>query len=204
MTSRPPSVSRILLSTASLRLLSDESVMPVASICQHMSAYASIRQHTSAYVREAVERAERHACLDSEEGNGGEAYRSSGDVRQHTSAYISIRQHTSVPAWTVRKVIGARPIVAAATCGTTGRRMRGAARLMKKLGVIGKMRITSRRRFLRQYLSSCTSKASVCVWCSIALLRQKLSSCTSKVRACGAGRGEVDEEVERHRKDANH
>jgi aspartate/glutamate racemase len=80
-------------------------------------------------------------------------------------------------------------MVAAATCGTTGRRIRGAARLMKKLGVIGKMRITSTRRFLRQYLSFCTSKASkLSAWTSlsssIALLRQYLYSCTSKTRVC--------------------
>eukprot|EP00961_Rhodomonas_salina_P023005 308372-Rhodomonas_salina.1 len=48
------------------------------------------------------------------------------------------------PAWQVRKVIGARPMVAAAVCGTKGSRMSGAARLIKKLGVIGKMRMTVR------------------------------------------------------------
>jgi hypothetical protein len=42
----------------------------------------------------------------------------------------------------VRKVIGDRPMVAAATCGTIGRRIKGAARLIKKLGVIGKIRMT--------------------------------------------------------------
>lgn len=46
------------------------------------------------------------------------------------------------PAWHVRYVIGARPHVAAATWGTMGSRMRGAARLMKKFGVMGKMRMT--------------------------------------------------------------
>jgi hypothetical protein len=54
----------------------------------------------------------------------------------------SLRGGVPYPAWQVRYVMGARPHVAAATWGTMGSLMRGAARLMKKFGVIGNMRIT--------------------------------------------------------------
>lgn len=104
------------------KIASPPRVMRILLSTASCAACVSLEQHDRGGDLKALQRGQRHSCLHRKEGDGGEAC----GKRQ--------KRHGSKD----------QPMVADATWGTRGRRIKGAARLMKKLGVMGKMRMTVR------------------------------------------------------------